>query len=113
MIVAYFRPIVQDEVMERLRQMGVPGASLSKVHGFGLEADAAGKETYGPQVSPYKHTVKLEVICPDDREAELVDTIAQTAQTGQRGDGKIYVLPVQRAVDIRSYEAGGAAHGRA
>ncbi|MFO8098875.1 MAG: P-II family nitrogen regulator [Salinibacter sp.] len=102
MIVAYIRPLVKDAVAERLRALAVPGASLSRVDGFGREADAQGRESYGPQVSPYADMVKLEVVCEDDRADELAEAIADEAQTGRRGDGKVYVLPVDRGLDIRS-----------
>jgi nitrogen regulatory protein PII len=102
MIVAYIRPIVKDEVAERLRKLKVPGASLSRVDGFGREADAQGQESYGPQVSPYADMVKLEVVCSEDRVDELAEAIADEAQTGRRGDGKVFILPVDRMVDIRT-----------
>ena len=102
MIIAYIRPIVKDEVAERLRTLKVPGASLSRVDGFGREADSQGRESYGPQVSPYADMVKLEVVCADDRVEELVEAIADEAQTGRRGDGKVFILPVERMIDIRT-----------
>ena len=102
MIVAYIRPIVQDEVAGRLRALDVPGASFSRVDGFGREADPQGRESYGPQVSPYTEMAKLEVVCSDDRAEELADAIADAAQTGRRGDGKVFVLPVARMIDIRT-----------
>jgi Nitrogen regulatory protein PII len=105
MLVAYIRPIVKDEVAERLRGLEVPGASFSRVDGFGLEADSGGSESYGPQVSPYTSTVKLEVVCPPDRTDAIAEAIAKAAQTGRRGDGKIFVLPVHRRIDIRTYGA--------
>lgn len=102
LIIAYIRPFLQDEVAERLRQMSVPGASFSRVDGFGREADPEGQESYGPQVSPYADMMKLEVVCPADRVTELSEAIAEEAQTGRRGDGKVFVLPVDRGLDIRS-----------
>lgn len=105
MIVAYIRPIVQDQVVERLRKMEVPGASLSQVRGFGLEADTGGEGSYGPQVSPYTETVKLEVACPDVRADELAEGLADAARTGRRGDGKVFILPVHRSIDIRTHES--------
>jgi nitrogen regulatory protein P-II 1 len=104
MIVAYIRPLVQDEVAERLRALEVPGASFSRVDGFGLEADPEGKKSYGPQVSPYADMLRLEVVCPAERTDELAEAIADEAQTGRRGDGKIYVLPVRGELDIRTYQ---------
>ena len=102
MIVAYIRPIVKDEVAERLRKLKVPGASLSRVDGFGREADSQGQKSYGPQVSPYADMVKLEVFCPDERVDELAEAIADEARTGRRGDGKVFILPVDRMIDIRT-----------
>ncbi len=106
MIVAYIRPIVQDEVVERLRGLEVPGASLSEVNGFGREADPDGGESYGPQVSPYADMVKLEVVCSADRVEPLAHAIAEAAQTGRRGDGKVFVLRVERGIDIRTFSVG-------
>lgn len=102
MIVAYIRPIVKDEVAERLRALQVPGASLTDIDGFGLEADPGGDKSYGPQVSPYADMIKLEVVCSDDRVDELARAIAEEAQTGRRGDGKVFILPVHRGLDIRT-----------
>ena len=102
MIVAYIRPLVKDEVAERLRKLNVPGASLSRVDGFGREADSQGQKSYGPQVSPYADMVKLEVVCADDRTDELAEAIADEARTGRRGDGKVFILPVDRMIDIRT-----------
>ncbi len=105
-IVAYIRPIVKEEVVERLRRMEVPGASLSRVDGFGLEADTEGRESYGPHVSPYADMVRLEVVCPDDQAEALSKAIAEEAQTDRRGDGKVFVLPVHQAIDIRTHQTG-------
>lgn len=106
MIVAYIRPVKQDEVVNRLRQMEVPGASMHPVDGFGLEADPSGQESYGPQVTPYAEMVRVEVVCSDGRVEDWTQTIADAAQTGRRGDGKVFVLPVTNAVDIRTLQTG-------
>ncbi len=103
MIIAYIRPLVKDAVAERLRALEVPGASFSPVDGFGREADEQGRESYEPQVSPYADRVKLEVVCPNDRVDELAEAIADEAQTGRRGDGKVFILPVDRMIDIRTH----------
>lgn len=102
MIVAYIRPIVKDEVAERLRKLKVPGVSLARVDGFGLEDDPQGQTTYGPEVSPYADMMKLEVVCSDDRADELAEAVADEACTGRRGDGKVFILPVDRMIDIRT-----------
>lgn len=109
MIIAYFRPRMRDAVVDRLRKLKVPGASLSTVEGFGHEAGPSGERSYDEAVSPYATKLKLEVICPDDRVDEITAAIADYAQTGHRGDGKIFVLPVDRALDIRTHRADEAA----
>jgi len=104
-IVAYIRPIVKERVVERLRRLRVPGASLMDVDGFGLEADATGRASYDEQVSPYVRKIRLEVVCDDDRIREIAEAIAAAGQTGRRGDGKVFVTPVEEAIDIRTFEA--------
>ena len=69
MIIAYFRPRMRDAVVDRLRRLKVPGASLSTVEGFGHEAGPGGTRTYDEAVSPYVKKVKLEIVCEDDRTA--------------------------------------------
>lgn len=105
MIIAYFRTRMRDAVVDRLRKLKVPGASLSTVEGFGHEAGPGGERTYDEAVSPYVTKLKLEVVCSDDRVDEITEAIATYGQTGRRGDGKIFVLPVHRALDIRTHRA--------
>lgn len=109
MIIAYFRPRMRDAVVDRLRKIKVPGASLSTVEGFGREAGPGGERTYDESVSPYVTKLKLEIVCPDDRIDEITTAIAEYAQTGRRGDGKIFVLPVHQATDIRTHRQNEAA----
>jgi nitrogen regulatory protein P-II 1 len=92
--------------MDRLRRLKVPGASLSTVEGFGHEAGPGGERTYTERVSPYVTKLKLEVVCQDDRIDETAEAIAAHAQTGRRGDGKVFILPVEQAIDIRTPRTG-------
>lgn len=103
LVLAYIRPRKRDAVVDRLRQMRVPGVSLSTVDGFGLEADASGTTSYGIQPSPYTQVVRVEAVCTDERATAIAEAIAESAQTGRRGDGKVFVLPVHRAIDIRAH----------
>jgi nitrogen regulatory protein PII len=77
------------------------------VDGFGLEADATGRASYDEQVSPYVRKVRLEVVCDDDRIREIAEAITAAARTGRRGDGKVFITPVEEAIDIRTYEESG------
>jgi nitrogen regulatory protein PII len=105
LILAYIRPVKRDEVVQRLRRMSVPGASLSPVNGFGREADPDGTPSYDPAVSPYADMVRLEIVCAEDRAEEWARAVAEAARTGRRGDGKVFVLPVERGIDIRTQQA--------
>lgn len=106
MIIAYFRPRMRDAVADRLRKMKVPGASLSTVEGFGREAGPGGERNYDESVSPYVTKLKLEIVCEDGRIEEIAEAIAEHAQTGRRGDGKVFIVPVARAIDIRTHREG-------
>ena len=106
MIIAYIRPRMRDSVVDKLRKMNVPGASLSTVEGFGHEVGPEGERTYDEAVTPYVTKLKLEVVCQDERIDEIADAIATHARTGRRGDGKIFVVPVHRALDIRTPRTG-------
>lgn len=103
MIVAYIRPRMRGTVMDRLRRLKVPGASLSTVEGFGYEAGVRGERNYEESVSPYVTKLKIEVVCEDERTNEIAAAIADHAQTGRRGDGKVFILPVARALDILTH----------
>lgn len=106
MIVAYIRPRMRDAVVDQLRKMKVPGASISTVEGFGHEAGPEGQPTYDEAITPYVKKLKLEIVCPDDRTNAITAAIADYARTGRRGDGKIFVLPVRQALDIRTSRSG-------
>ena len=103
LVLAYIRPRKRDAVVDRLRQMRVSGVSLSTVDGFGLEVDPSGTTSYGVQPSPYTQVLKVEAVCTDERANAIAEAIAASAQTGRRGDGKVFVLPVHRAIDIRTH----------
>ncbi len=105
MIIAYFRPRMRDAVVDQLRKMNVPGASLSTVEGFGREAGPGGKRNYDESISPYVTKLKLEIVCHDDRVDDIAEAITEHAQTGRRGDGKVFILPVHHAIDIRTHRA--------
>jgi len=106
LITAYIKPHKLDDVILALHRIeGLTGVSLADVHGFGR--DRGVQEGEEPKVSmEVKHHVKLEVFCADGLVDEVVTTIERGAHTGLRGDGKIYVAPIEQAVRISSGERG-------
>jgi nitrogen regulatory protein PII len=109
-IEAYIKTHRQDEVVERLREIkGLTGLSIHEIKGFGRSR--AHDETVhivDTTVNWVPH-VKLEVFCSDTLAERVITAILDGAHTGLRGDGKIYVLPVEEAVRISTRERGEAA----
>lgn len=97
MIIAYVKLNKIDDVMLALHKVeGLTGCSNSDVRGFGRDRSES-------EISlDYKPHIRLELACLDELVDQAVSTIEKAAHTGLRGDGKIYVLPVETAVRISS-----------
>ncbi len=109
LVVAIIKPFKLDEVKEALSEVGVQGMTVSDVKGFGRSGGK--REIYrgAEYVVEFVPKVKLEILVRDGQASEVVDTIARTAHTGALGDGKIFVVPVEEAVRIRTGERDNAA----
>ena len=103
---AIIRPLKLDEVKIALGEIGVTGLSVSDVRGFGRQGGQA--ESYrGRSYSiPLPMKIKLEIVARDEDVDEIVNTIERYAWTGEPGDGKIFVLPMDDAVRVRTEERG-------
>jgi nitrogen regulatory protein P-II 1 len=105
-IEAIIRPFKLDDVREALSEMGVKGMTLTEVKGYGRQKGHT--EVY--RGSEYKidflPKIKLEVIARDEQVDKIVSTIIKTARTGQVGDGKIFISPVEDVIRIRTDESG-------
>ena len=101
MIIAFVQPFMAKDVVHALHQVpGVTGASFTEVRGFGGERRS---DTPVPEViHGTAEKTRVEVVVRDSLEEQVVDAIRIAARTGARGDGKIFVLPVARAVKINS-----------
>ncbi|WP_100405485.1 P-II family nitrogen regulator [Bacillus solitudinis] len=103
-IEAIIRPQKLTETIKQLKDRGITGFTVSQVVGRGQEAD--GKGVYRGQ--NYKVTlhpkVKLEIVLSDFMVDATIETITRAAQTGENGDGKIYVYPILEAFNIRTGE---------
>ena len=105
-IEAIIKPFRLDEVKEALTGIGVKGMTVSEVKGFGRQRGH--KETYrGAEYQvDFIPKIKIEVIIEASLVGQILATIRETAATGSIGDGKIFVLPVEEAVRIRTGESG-------
>lgn len=106
LITAVIKPHKVDEVKDALRAIGVKGITITEVKGFGRQGGHT--ETYRGAEYTIEFTpkVKVEVIVGAAESASVVETIQATASSGQIGDGKIWVTPIEGIVRIRTGEQG-------
>ncbi len=106
-IKAYIKPHKLSDVTLALRQVeGLSGMSVSDTRGFGRGRAKDAPHTVREDLVDFIPCVKIEIVCSDELVEEVVETILREAHTGLRGDGKIYVAPVEEAVRISTGERG-------
>jgi nitrogen regulatory protein P-II 1 len=103
-IEAIIKPFKLDEVKEALHEVGVSGITVTEAKGFGRQKGHTELYRGAEYVVDFLPKVKLEVVVDDAQAARVVEAIAQAAQTGRIGDGKIFVIPVETALRIRTGE---------
>jgi nitrogen regulatory protein P-II 1 len=103
-IEAIIKPFKLDEVKEALHEVGVSGITVTEAKGFGRQKGHTELYRGAEYVVDFLPKVKLEVVVDDAQAARVVEAIAQAAQTGRIGDGKIFVSPVETALRIRTGE---------
>ena len=108
-IEAYVRPFKLDDVKSALMEIGVKGMTVSEVKGFGRQKGHTELYRGSEYHVDFLPKSKLEVFVADDQADAVVDVIVKVAKTGQVGDGKIFILPVEDAIRIRTGESGDAA----
>ena len=108
-IEAIIKPFKLDDAKEALGEIGVQGLTVTEVRGFGRQKGHTELYRGAEYVVDFLPKVKLEVIVPDDLAEKVCVKLAEAAQTGRIGDGKIFVLPVEEAIRIRTGEKGDSA----
>ena len=109
-IQAYIKPHKLSAVTRALHHVvGMTGVSVLDVRGFGRGRAKDAPQRITEDLVDYLPYVKIETVCPDALVDEIFETIRREAHTGLRGDGKIYVLPVEDAGRISTGERGEAA----
>jgi nitrogen regulatory protein PII len=108
-IEAIIRPHLLEAVKNALHEVNVAGMTISEVQGYGRQRGHT--ETYrGTEYQiEFIPKIKIEVIVPEDIEDAVVDAIMKTGRTGKFGDGKIFVVPMDDVIRIRTGERGEAA----
>jgi nitrogen regulatory protein P-II 1 len=105
-IEAIIRHFKLEDVKNALSEHGVHGMTVSEVRGFGRQKGHTEVYRGTEYAVDFVPKVKVEVVVPNDGVQKVIDTIMQAAQTGQIGDGKIFVLSLDETVRIRTGETG-------
>lgn len=109
LIIAIIKPFKLDEVREALLPLGIQGLTASEVKGFGRQKGQTEIYRGAEYHVSFLPKLKIELVVPDSLADSAVEAIHQAAQTGRIGDGKIFVLDVERALRIRTGEEDDAA----
>ena len=105
-IEAIIKPFKLEDVKDALASVGVQGLTVSEVKGFGRQKGHTEIYRGSEYTVDFLPKLKLEVVLPDSSVEAAVGAIMKSAKTGKIGDGKIFVLPVEEAVRIRTEERG-------
>jgi nitrogen regulatory protein PII len=106
LVVAIVKPFKLDEVKEALRAVGVNGLTVTETQGFGRQRGHTEVYRGAEYQVDFVPKVKVEVVAEDDQVQGIVDAITKSARTGKIGDGKIFVLPAEQVIRIRTGEMG-------
>jgi len=109
-VTAFIQPFQLERVVDALRRVpDFPGMSVTEVRGFGRHGAHPPVAGEREEVDPFKKKVRIEIFCRANELSTIVDTIRETAHTGNPGDGKILIGTLAGAVRIRTGEEGAAA----
>ena len=109
LIIAIIKPFKLDEVRDALTPLGVQGLTVSEVKGFGRQKGQTEIYRGAEYHVSFLPKVKIEVAVSSDIAEQVIEAIVKAAHTGKIGDGKIFVLDIERAVRIRTGETDGSA----
>ncbi len=106
LIVGIIKPFKLDDVKNALKDLGVQGLTVSDVQGFGRQRGHTEVYRGAEYEIDFVPKVRLEILADDGDVPRIRDTLVETARTGKIGDGKVWVVPIEDVVRIRTGEAG-------
>jgi len=106
---AIIKPFKLDEVKDALTAIGITGMTVSEVRGFGRTLGKAEIFRGSAYQIDFVPKIKIEVVVPDEMVNAVLSAIETSAKTGRIGDGKIFIIPIEEAVRIRTGERGNQA----
>ena len=109
LIIAIIKPFKLDEVKVGLAEIGIEGMTVTEVKGFGRQKGHTEVYRGSEYTVDFLPKVKIEIAVADDVAAKAVAAIVKAAKTGKIGDGKVFILPLESVVRVRTEETGEAA----
>ena len=109
-IEAIVRPFRLDDVREALAEIGAKGMTISEVKGYGRQKGHTELYRGSEYQIDFLPKIKVEIVVADTMVEQVVDAIMKSARTGQVGDGKIFIFPVDDVIRVRTGESGESAH---
>ena len=111
MLICNIRHEKLEDVREKLFELGVPGLTISEVKGIGkpMSQLKTGVPDSAPRVPQFQPRVEMKVVLEDEAVDEVAQTILNTVKTGNLGDGKFFIVPVEDAIRVRTRERGNQA----
>ncbi|MHB1710837.1 MAG: P-II family nitrogen regulator [Acidimicrobiales bacterium] len=106
LVVAVVKPFKLDEVKEGLKGLGVHGLTLTEAQGFGRQRGHTEVYRGAEYEVEFVPKIRLEILVDDTQVEEVITMITDTAGTGKIGDGKVWVLPVEEVIRVRTGERG-------
>ena len=103
---AIIKPFKLDEVKEALHDIGIQGMTVTEVKGFGRQKGHTELYRGAEYVVDFLPKIKIEIAVPDEMADKVVQAVVSAANTGRIGDGKIFVLPMEEVIRIRTGERG-------
>lgn len=104
LVIAVIKPFKLDEVRDALTRIGVHGMTVTEVKGYGRQKGHMEIYRGAEYAVNFLPKVRLEVAIASEQADQVLDTLAAAAKTGQIGDGKIFVMPIEQAIRIRTGE---------
>ena len=109
LILAIIKPFKLEEVKDSLSSIGIEGMTVTEVKGFGRQKGHTEIYRGSEYTVDFLPKVKIEIVVTDELVTKAIDAIVKAAKTGKIGDGKIFVLPLEEVIRIRTDERGEAA----
>jgi nitrogen regulatory protein P-II 1 len=106
LVVAVVKPFKLDDVKNVLKNLGIQGMTLTEAQGFGRQRGHTEVYRGAEYEVDFVPKLRIEVLVDDDQAEEVVDAIVSSASTGKIGDGKVWVVPAETVVRVRTGERG-------